>query len=64
MRCTCPNSAGLLFQDRNPDGLNYCTNCHKLFLIPPEEPVPTWILGVVAFLLLNLQVYWHLSLQH
>lgn len=60
MRCTCPHCAEVFVQDRNVDGLNYCTNCQNLFLIPPAKPVPTWILGVLTFLMADwLVLYWH-----
>jgi hypothetical protein len=61
MRYTCPHCAEVLVQDRNTDGLNYCTHCRNLFLIPPVKPAPTWILGVLTFLTANWQVLlrWH-----
>jgi hypothetical protein len=40
----------LVKQDRNPEGLNYCTNCGKLFLVTSESRVPLWIFGVLVFL--------------
>ncbi len=60
MRCTCPLCSNVQLQDRNADGLNFCTNCQSLFLIPPERQVPVWILGVVTVLMANMQMlYWH-----
>jgi hypothetical protein len=56
MRCICPLCAAELNQDRNAEGLNYCTHCRSLFLIAPEKPIPTWILGVLTFLMANLQL--------
>jgi hypothetical protein len=56
MRCTCPNCAGVLLQDRNADGLNYCTNCGSLFVIPPTRPLPPWILGVLTVMIANWQL--------
>jgi hypothetical protein len=59
MRCNCPHCAGRLIQTRNLDGPNYCTNCQKLFFVPAIEPVPTWVFGVLAFLVVNWQIiYW------
>jgi len=49
----------LVDQDRNEEGQNYCINCincGRLFLVPPETTVPTWMWGVVAFLLANWQI--------
>jgi hypothetical protein len=43
----------LVVQDRNVDGLNYCTNCKKLFFVPPKRTVPTWIWGVLAVMIVN-----------
>jgi len=59
MRCTCPNCAEVVEQDREAQGLNYCTSCRTLFYVPTTEPVPTWILGVLTFLLAKLQSLWH-----
>jgi hypothetical protein len=36
--------------------MNYCTNCQSLFRIPPDEPIPGWILGVVTILMAHLQI--------
>ena len=56
MKCTCPHCGELLRQDRNPEGLNFCNNCRKLFLVPPEPSVPPWIWGVVTILIANWQI--------
>lgn len=55
MRCTCPNCAEVLIQNRSVRGLNYCTTCHQFFLVAPES-VPTWILGVLTVLVANWQM--------
>jgi DNA-directed RNA polymerase subunit RPC12/RpoP len=56
MICTCTRCGELLRQDRKPEGLNYCTNCGSIFLVPAKRRVPPWILGVVAFLIANWQI--------
>jgi hypothetical protein len=56
VKCICTHCGELLWQDRNPEGLNYCTNCQNLFLVPPEAKVPPWIWGIVAFLIANWQI--------
>ncbi len=56
VKCTCTHCGELVTQDRNPEGPNYCTNCQKLFVASPEPRVPTWILGVVVFLMANWQI--------
>jgi hypothetical protein len=55
MRCNCPNCANVIVQDRNAEGLNYCTSCHELFFVPPERRVPTWIWGALTIMVVNLQ---------
>ncbi len=55
MRCNCPHCSHLVRQDRNVEGINYCTHCRRLFLVPPEAEVPRWIFGVLAVLTAN----WH-----
>jgi hypothetical protein len=55
MKCTCTHCGKLIYQDQNLDGQNYCTNCGKLFLASVENKVPTWIWGVVAFMITNWQ---------
>ncbi len=57
MQCECPHCLHLVSQDRNPEGLNYCPACHKLFYMPPpERKVPGWLLGVLVVLAANAQV--------
>gem|GEM_PF-1845200 len=53
MQCHCPHCSHLVVQDRNTDGLNYCTNCKELFFVPPERTVPTWTWGVMAVMIVN-----------
>ncbi len=50
MCCKCPYCGEVLMQDRNAEGLNFCTNCRNLFLVPPQETVQPWILGVLVIL--------------
>lgn len=56
MRCNCPHCAQLVRQDENVEGLNYCTKCQRLFLVPPKEKLPPWILGVLVVLTGNWQL--------
>jgi len=56
MKCVCTHCGGLVYQDRNPEGHNYCVHCGRLFLAPPEPMVPTWIWGIVVLLLANWQI--------
>jgi len=58
--CKCPYCARLIKQDRNVEGLNYCTSCGKLFLMPPLHRVPSWVLGVLVILMGNWQLICHL----
>jgi len=60
VKCTCPDCGELVKQDRNMDGLNYCTNCRKLFLVPSDSKVPLWIFGVLVFLVVYCQMRFHL----
>jgi hypothetical protein len=46
----------MLWLERNPEGLNYCTNRRKLFLELPKPKVPTWIWGAVTVLFANWQI--------
>lgn len=55
MRTTCPHCLALVVQTRNRDGPNFCPNCRRLFDIAEDIPVPRWIYGVLAFLVVNLQ---------
>ena len=59
MRCDCPHCSYVVRQDRNVEGLNYCPNCKRLFLVPPAEGVAPWILGVVAVLMAHWQLMAH-----
>jgi uncharacterized protein (DUF983 family) len=56
MNCLCPHCTRLIVQDRNVEGLNYCTHCGKLFLMPPPGKLPPWILGVLVVLTANWQM--------
>ncbi len=60
MRCTCPHCAEVIVQKRNGGGLNYCPSCQNLFFIPLAKAVPTWILGVLVFLMAVLLVNWRI----
>jgi hypothetical protein len=53
IQCTVCNA--LVLQAKNRDGPNFCPNCNSLF-VPVEKHVPPWILGVLVFLMGNLQV--------
>ncbi len=55
MNCTCTHCGKLVNQDQNLDGHNFCTSCGKLFLESANSKVPTWIWGVVVFLMANWQ---------
>ena len=59
MKLTCTHCGELVEQDRNREGLNYCTNCRRLFLVPPEPRVPPWILGVLVVLIINCKLLCH-----
>ena len=56
MRYNCPHCLHLIVQDRNIEGLNYCTNCQRLFFVPPERKVPGWIWGVLVALTAHWQI--------
>ena len=60
VKCTCTHCGEVLKQDKNLDGLNFCTNCRKLFLVAPEPRVPPMILAVLAALIANWQILRHL----
>ena len=60
MKFACTHCGELVGQDRNLEGLNYCTSCRKLFLIPPEPKVPPWILGVLFVLIVNCKLLCHI----
>ena len=61
MRVYCPHCNEQITQRRNYEGPNFCPACQRLFLLPPERPVPPWILGVVVVLMGNWQVVLHSS---
>ena len=61
MRSQCPHCLAWVRQTRNLEGPNFCPFCHKLFVIPRPKDMPPWILGVVAFLIANLQLISHHS---
>ena len=56
MRVYCPYCSGRLAQAKNRDGPNFCPVCRRLFYVPDDVPIPTWVLGVVVVLLGNWQV--------
>jgi hypothetical protein len=56
MICICTHCGEVLTQDREPEGLNYCTNCRNIFFVPLKPRVPSWIWGVVAVLMANWQL--------
>ncbi len=49
----CPRCSPLGEQHRNRSGLNCCEKCGSLFFVPPERSLPLWLLGVLAFLVIN-----------
>jgi hypothetical protein len=49
----------LVRQDENVEGLNYCANCQRLFLMPAKAKLPPWILGVLVVLTANWQLMCH-----
>jgi hypothetical protein len=56
MKTACPYCQARVVQARNCGGLNFCLACEKLFLAPPERPLPPWILGVLVFLVAHWQI--------
>jgi len=58
-RYCCPHCNAIVVQWANPSGLNFCTNCRRLFsvqhLLAPT--IPPWAMGVLAVLAINLHVY-------
>ncbi len=60
MRHICPHCAEVLSQENDPVGLNYCANCHRIILVPPAKPVPTWglVLLLVLMAVLLVLVLW------
>ena len=59
MKLACTHCGELVSQDRNLEGLNYCTNCQKLFLMPPKPRMPPWIWGVLVVLVINCKILCH-----
>jgi len=59
MYITCPYCKTLLRQTRNRDGPNFCLACRRLFTVIEERAVPSWVYGVLVFLLAHLQVTNH-----
>jgi hypothetical protein len=55
MRVHCPHCNAKLMQAKNTDGPNFCYSCQKLFYVPEDRPVPSWILGVLVILVVNWQ---------
>ena len=58
MRVYCPYCTGHVAQAKNVDGPNFCPQCRKLFYVPEEIQVPSWVFGVLVVLVGN----WQLSL--
>jgi hypothetical protein len=56
MQIHCPYCDGFVKQEKNPDGPNFCPECRKLFYVPEEPMMPSWILGVLVILVANWQI--------
>ena len=56
MSVHCPYCDQRVTQRRNEEGPNYCAQCNKLFSLPPDRPVPPWILGILVILTANWQI--------
>ncbi|MBN2216949.1 MAG: hypothetical protein JW719_06200 [Pirellulales bacterium] len=59
-RYHCPHCNELVVQWPNPSGLNFCTNCRRLFSTRIDDvssQVPSWAVGVLAVLAINIQFY-------
>jgi hypothetical protein len=56
MNLVCPHCSQKVFQRRNKEGPNFCTECRRLFFLAPDREVPPWILGVVVVLIGNWQI--------
>lgn len=56
VRYNCPHCSHLFVHKENIEGLAYCTNCRKLFIIPPKWAIPAWIWGVLAIMIANWQI--------
>jgi len=59
MRFPCPHCNQYLVQNKNREGPNFCPHCGKLFYLPEEQKVPSWIYGVLVFLPANSQLMSH-----
>ena len=59
MRVHCPHCGQKVVQARNLEGPNFCSQCQTLFCVPPDRPVPPWILGVLTILIANWQIISH-----
>ena len=56
MRVYCPYCNGHVAQAKNLDGPNFCPQCRKLFYVPEEPQMPSWVFGVLVVLLGNWQL--------
>ena len=56
MRVHCPYCNERVVQAKNSDGPNFCPECRKLFYVPEENKMPSWILGVLVILVANWQL--------
>ena len=56
MHTRCPQCQGIVVQNANRDGPNFCAQCCRLFYLPEEPKFPAWILGVLVVLMGNLQI--------
>jgi len=58
-RYRCTYCHELVVQWANPSGLNFCTNCRRLFRGDDglSGRVPPWVMGVLAVLAINLHLY-------
>jgi hypothetical protein len=56
MKTQCPMCQSLVLQAKNRDGPNFCPNCNRLFYLPEDQKVPSWVLGVLVILVANLQI--------
>ena len=50
IRCFCTHCSGLVVQDSNENGINFCPHCQELFEGVAEK-MPPWILGVLVVLM-------------
>jgi hypothetical protein len=56
MRVHCPSCDERVVQAKNLDGPNFCPKCRRLFYVPEEPMMPSWILGVLVILVANWQM--------